>query len=156
MSVAFLDSAARTAINQVGDSVAVSGGCLRSAWVSCYSCLYRTTAGGWACYRESVAVARGSVAGQARQVYFCTTGPVVTPPRLLFTVIESTAGDTVNCPVYLPPPALDKIPMSAPVPAFQTVSVAVLLVLLASTFRLNERTVSSALVIFTLSSGART
>ena len=78
------------------------------------------------------------------------------PPRLLFTEMESTAGDTVNVPVYLPPPALERVPMRAPVPAFHTVTDAVVLVLVASTFNWNERTASSAFVICTVSRGRRT
>src|SRR5215471_17406820 len=70
--------------------------------------------------------------------------------------MESTAGDTVNVPVYLPPPALLRVPMRAPVAAFHTVSDAVLLVLVASTLNWNERATSSALVICTASSGRRT
>src|ERR1051326_155888 len=84
-----------------------------------------------------------------RQIYFCITGPVAIPPRLLFTEIESTAGDTVNVPVYLPPPALESVPIRAPVAAFHTVSVADAFVLVASTRSWNERSTSSALVIRT-------
>jgi hypothetical protein len=56
----------------------------------------------------------------------------VVPPRLLVMVAESTAVETVNVPVYLPPPPEDKVPIRAPVDAFHTDRVAVVFVLVAS------------------------
>src|SRR6516164_1575031 len=69
--------------------------------------------------------------------------------------MESTAGDTINVPVYLPPPALVRVPMRAPVPAFHAVNDAAVVVLVASTFNWNERATSSAFVICTVSRGWR-
>lgn len=65
--------------------------------------------------------------------HFCCTAPVRMPPRLLFTVTLGTAGDSMNAPLYLPPPELSRVPMNAPVVPFHAVNVAVALVLVAST-----------------------
>ena len=99
---------------------------------------------------ESCAHRSGTPLGH---IYFWATAPVAIPPRLLFTETDKTAGEIVNVPVYLPPPALVKLPIRTPVAAFHTLRDAAVLVLAASTLSWNERTAYSALLMPTESRG---
>src|SRR5258706_5798403 len=83
-------------------------------------------------------------------VYFCATAPVAVPLRLLVNRSAWT-GDTVPWNEYLPEPRFVMVPISWPVAALKRVSVAVGVVLVASTLRLRVLTTNSALVILTLS-----
>ena len=47
--------------------------------------------------------------------YFADTVLVAEPPRLLLIVMFCGLVDEVNCPLYLPPPLLLSVPISAPV-----------------------------------------
>ena len=47
--------------------------------------------------------------------HFVATAFEAEPPRLLLTVTFCGFVVTANCPLYLPPPLFDSVPMSAPV-----------------------------------------
>lgn len=63
--------------------------------------------------------------------YFALTAELAAPPRLLFTVTFAGFTGQENAPVYLPPPLLVSVPIAAPVDVTDTVSVALVLVLVA-------------------------
>ena len=83
--------------------------------------------------------------------YFALTAELAAPPRLLFTVTFAGFTGHENAPVYLPPPLLVSVPIAAPVDVTDTVSVALVLVLVAWTFRILLATTYSTTLMPTLS-----
>lgn len=83
--------------------------------------------------------------------YFALTEELAAPPRLLFTVTFAGFTGHENAPVYLPPPLLVSVPIAAPVDVTDRVSVALVLVLVAWTFRILLATTYSATLMPTLS-----
>ena len=83
--------------------------------------------------------------------YFALTAELAAPPRLLFTVTFAGFTGHENAPVYLPPPLLVSVPIATPVDVTDTVSVALVLVLVAWTFRILLATTYSATLMPTLS-----
>ncbi len=59
------------------------------------------------------------------------TAELAAPPRLLFTVMFVGFTGQENAPVYLPPPLLVSVPIVTPVDVTSTLSVALVLVLVA-------------------------
>jgi len=76
--------------------------------------------------------------------YFATTALVAEPPKLLFTVMFCGFTDKESSPVYFPPPLLESVPINAPVDVVKTFSVALELVLVASTAKIRSATTYSA------------
>jgi len=83
-----------------------------------------------------------SVYGQRR--YFAVTVFAAEPPRLLRTVMFCGFTDKENSPVYFAPPLLASVPINAPVDVVKTFSVALELVLVASTAKIRSATTYSA------------
>ena len=83
--------------------------------------------------------------------YFALTAELAAPPRLLFTVTFAGFTGHENAPVYLPPPLLVSVPIAAPVDVTDRVSVALVLVLVAWTFRILLATTYSTTLMPTLS-----
>ena len=79
------------------------------------------------------------------------TDLVAEPPRLLRTVMLCGLADTLNSLLYLPPPLFVSVPISCPLDVMKTCSVAVELVLVASTRNVRLSVSYSARVIVTVS-----
>ena len=88
---------------------------------------------------------------KVNQPYFALTAEFAAPPRLLFTVMFAGFTGQENAPVYLPPPLFLSVPIVTPVDVTSTLSVALVLVLFASTFRILLATTYSATLIVTVS-----
>lgn len=85
------------------------------------------------------------------EYHFATTEAVATPPRLLRTVMFWGFVDTLSSPRYCPPPLFERVPSSCPVDVTNTRSVALVLVLDASTRSMRFPLSNSARVILTVS-----
>jgi len=83
--------------------------------------------------------------------YLAATDAVATPPRLLRTVMFCGFVETLSSPLYCPPPLFESVPRSCPVEVTNTRSVALLLVLVASTRKTRFPLSNSARVILTVS-----
>jgi len=90
-------------------------------------------------------------ADDRRVIYFATTDAVATPPRLLRTVMFCGFVDALSSPRYCPPPLFERVPSSCPVEVTNTRSVALLLVVVASTRKMRFPLSYSARVILTVS-----
>src|SRR5439155_7502151 len=89
-----------------------------------------------------------------KQRHFNVTSLFVEPPRLLLTVMVCGLVGQVNRPLNLPPPMLVSVPINWFVAASKTCSVALLLVLVASTRSCFVARVNSARVMVTVSASA--